>query len=147
MNREAAGPPEVGVRTPRQATSTSGACFRECGLNKLGERKDECRDACGEHDESECRNASGDQPEPSRSELPSQSEQPSLSERGANEPKRQDGERGQEPARRTKLNEGPIVANTSLSTCPSGSDLSMLAIVGRYRVERGHLHHDSQPSD
>jgi hypothetical protein len=125
----------------------SGACFRECGLNKLGEREDECRDACGEHDESECRNASGDQPEPSRSELPSQSEQPSLSERGANEPKRQDGERGQEPARRTKLNEGPIVANTSLSTCPSGSDLSMLAIVGRYRVERGHLHHDSQPSD
>ena len=114
------------------------------GLRQLSERKGECRDASDEHDESECRNASRNQPEPSRSESPSQGEHPSLAERGADEPKRQDGERGQEPARRTKLDERPLVADTSLSTCVSGSDLSMLAVVGENRVGRWHLHHDSQ---
>ena len=113
------------------------ACSR--GLTQLSEREGECRNASGEHDESERRDASRNQPEPSRSELPSQSEHPSLAERGANEPKRQDGERGQEPAGRTKLDERPLIADTSLPACVSGRDLSMPAVVGQYRVGRGHL--------
>ena len=136
MLRSTCAHSEARTRSSRKQPQRADAAA-SAALNHFSEREGECRNASGEHDESECHDASRNQPDPSRSELPNQSEQPSLAELRANEPKRQDGERGPEPARRTELDEGPLVADTSLSTCVSGSDRSMLAIVGQHRGDAG----------